>query len=567
MLIVLAVIMVVGTTGVLLSALNGASNKMEIVRRADSARALDEAKQALLGFVASQAATDSNPGRLPCPEAPSYFGTANAGLSQNDYQVNNTYPVGGYCGSGTVVGRLPWRTLGISKLVDGYDEPLWYVISPGFAMPSFGGSLTINSNTAAQLTVDGVSASAVALIIAPGAAMTVESATGCTARVQARSAETAASPPAPDLRDYLECDNATSPADAIFVTSGATTSYNDQVLRITDAELFDAVEPVVAKRIETEIAPVLKKIYLGTDWSLPAIPTLPTTPTDYIYPYAVTFADPTTSLFQGSSGVTEGLLPLYAAGVSSSFVYWYDGSSSRKPTVTKVGAAGSISGTPSCTATSTTTVSCSVTYKDNPRIKITATARSVARTMRQLNSAAVPLTWADPLPPAGNELKVTAAFDTSTSNGRASVYVEYSLLPDYSGSWITRTLTFPIGILADHSLTDPNNATTGWFVKNNWHHVVYYAFAPNYTANQSHSCATSSTCLTVNNLTPTGKQRALLILTGRTLSFQARSTAAQRANLTNYFEDPENRDLDLVFVKNTTSKTYNDRVVVVDSNP
>lgn len=567
-LIVLAVIMVVGTTGILLGALNVASNNADIARRADSARVLDEAKQALLGFLASQAATDSNPGRLPCPEASAYFGTTNAGLSQDDYQVNSANPVGGYCGSGTVVGRLPWRTLGMSKPLDGYGEPLWYVISPGFAMPSYGGSLSINSDTAAGLTVNGVSASAVALIIAPGAAMTVQSATGCTARVQTRTSETAASPTAPDLRDYLECENATSPADASFVTTGASTSFNDQVVSVTQAELFDAVEPVVAKRIETEIAPVLKTIYLGPDWSLSAIPPLPATPTDYIYPYAVTFADPTTSLFQGSSGVREGLLPMYAEGGAGTFVYWYNGSTTRRPTVVEVPSdGGNISGTPSCTATTNTTVSCTITYKNNPRIMISARARNVARSMRQLNSAAVPLYpaagyWADTVNP---NLTVTAAFDTSTTNGRAWVYVTANL--PYSASWTTKTVTFPIGILADHPLTDPTNATTGWFVQNKWHQLVYYAFAPNYAANQSpHLCVTSSSCLTVNNVTPTGHQRALLILTGRTLSFQARSTAAQRANRTNYLEDSENRDLDQVFVKNTNSKTYNDRVIVIDSN-
>lgn len=558
--------MVVGTTGILISALNVASNNADIARRADSARVLDEAKQALLGFVASQAATDSNPGRLPCPEAPAYFGTTNAGLSQNDYQVNSANPVGGYCGSGTVVGRLPWRTLGMSKPLDGYGETLWYVISPGFAMPSYGGSLSINSDTAAGLTVNGVSASAVALIIAPGAAMTVQSATDCTARVQTRSSETAASPTAPDLRDYLECENATSPADATFFTTGASTSFNDQVVSVSQAELFDAVEPVVAKRIETEIAPALKSVYTYNVWSGNTPPVDPDV--TYTYPYAVTFADPTTSLFQGSSGVTQGLLPMYAEGGAGTFVYWYNGSTTRRPTVVEVPSdGGNISGTPSCTATTNTTVSCTITYKNNPRIMITARARNVARSMRQLNSAAVPLYpaagyWADTVNP---NLTVTAAFDTSTTNGRAWVYVTANL-PN-SASWTTKTVTFPIGILADHPLTAPTNATTGWFVQNNWHQLVYYAFAPNYAAYQSHSCDTSSTCLTVTNVTPTEAQRALLILTGRTLSFQARSTAAQRANRTNYLEDSENRDLDQVFAKNTNSKTYNDRVIVIDSNP
>ncbi|TMI34583.1 MAG: hypothetical protein E6H41_12740, partial [Betaproteobacteria bacterium] len=64
-------------------------------------------------------------------------------------------------------------------------------------------TLTINSNTIGQLNVDGQANAAVALIIAPGAAMNVAASAGCTARNQARSA------PAPtmDARDYIECFN------------------------------------------------------------------------------------------------------------------------------------------------------------------------------------------------------------------------------------------------------------------------------------------------------------------------------------------------------------------------
>lgn len=574
-LLVMAVILVLGTSGVLLSALNVASSSAEIARRAASGRALAEAKLALLGYVAMKASNDTSPGRLPCPEAAGYYGdAAYEGIAS------------GFC-TLPAVGRLPWRTLGLSKLTDGYGEPLWYVVSPGFALPSSGASVSINSNTPAQLTLDnGTAPAAVALIIAPGPPISVESAAGCTPRVQSHSG----SPP--DLRDYLECENAStesSPGPYKFVTTGPATSFNDQVVSVTQAELFDAVEPVVARRVGTEIAPVLKTVYAGADWNLPDSPSA-----TYIYPYAVTFTDPTASPFQGTSGATQGLLPIYAAGGTSTFVYWYDGSSSRRPTVVKLGSAGTISGTPSCAATTTTTVSCIVVYKGNPRILITAQARSVARTMRQLNKTAGALNpsdanyWADLVNP---NLTVTAAFDTSTSNGRASVYVTANL-PDYTGAgWTSKTVAFPIGVLADHPLTDPNNAATGWFVKNNWHHLVYYAFAPEHAADQSHSCnndawppsGSSSFCLTVKtptDPTPTGNTKAVLILTGRAVTTkglpagavrtQLRSNTSENSDLTNYFEDTENGDGDKLFVQNTISKTsnnaFNDRVIVVDSN-
>lgn len=542
-LIVLAVILVLGTTGVLLGALNAATNNTTAAKHAKSGRALAEAKLALLGYAATQASTDNYPGRLPCPEADGYYGDpAQEGIASP------------YCTLLTpAVGRLPWRTLGLSKLTDGYGEPLWYVVSPGFALPSSTASVSINSNTAAQLTVDGTSAAAVALIIAPGAPMNVQSAMDCIPRVQSRSA----SPP--DLRDYLECENASTELTTPykFATTGPSTSFNDQVVKITHAELFSVIEPVVAKRIETQIAPVLKTVYAGSDWS--------TSTTNPVFPSAVPFTDPNTSTFLGSSSTTTGLLPMFTSATDPSRIVWYRTSETFPPSVSKLSGAGTLDSY-DCSATSTTGVNCVVTFSGDVRIQVQAAARRVGRTMRQLNAAAVPLSptpgsWAHPTDPS---LSVSASFIPTSTSGAAYVYVQ-AKLPS-GGS--TATVTVPIEVLADHSLTDPNNPNTGWFVKNNWHHLVYYAFAPNFVANGAHSCnsppVTPVNCLTVNNLTPTGKQRAILIFAGRALGTQVRPSGT----LSDYLENPLNLDINYSeFAKQAISKTQNDRVVVVDANP
>ena len=133
-----------------------------------NAKVLNRAKQALIGYVAQHTAlaSEDNPGRLPCPEAAANYGDpAQEGIAAP------------FC-TLPAVGRLPWRTLGLDKLVDAALEPLWYVVSPGWALPSSGATLTINSNTTGQLTIDGVANDAVALIIAPGAAFTVQAAAG-----------------------------------------------------------------------------------------------------------------------------------------------------------------------------------------------------------------------------------------------------------------------------------------------------------------------------------------------------------------------------------------------------
>jgi len=72
-----------------------------------NAKVLNQAKQALIGYVAPAdgARGEDNPGRLPCPEPPGNYGTAQRGDCQR--QLHAT---GG--------GRLPWRTLGLDKLLD-----------------------------------------------------------------------------------------------------------------------------------------------------------------------------------------------------------------------------------------------------------------------------------------------------------------------------------------------------------------------------------------------------------------------------------------------------------------
>lgn len=59
----------------------------------------------------------------------------------------------------------------------------------------------------------------------------------------------------------VECENATSPADATFVSTGPSTSFNDQVVRITVADIMPAIEAAIASRVEREIVPILKRVY------------------------------------------------------------------------------------------------------------------------------------------------------------------------------------------------------------------------------------------------------------------------------------------------------------------
>src|SRR5204862_4374546 len=141
-----------------------------------------------------------------------------------------------------------------------------------------------------RLSIDGVavpSSDVIAVLIAPGPAIIVSSSTNCAARTQTRPTTAP-----PDWRNYLECQNATNPADNTFVTTGPSGSFNDQLVTITASELIPALEGAIAKRIELEIVPSLQTVYTATGWGFGG--------TKPVYHYAATFGDPSTSAMQGS---------------------------------------------------------------------------------------------------------------------------------------------------------------------------------------------------------------------------------------------------------------------------
>ena len=184
-LLVMVTIIALGAMWLFLTAYTNASTgSADATHR--NARVLSEAKHALVGWTIRQAieAGENNPGRLPCPEAAAYIGTVNEGKAAGNCSL-------------PAVGRLPWRTLGLPQPRDASGEPLWYVVSPGWAKPTSTSLLTINSNSLGQITLDGNANAAAALIIAPGPSLDIPTPppTGCAARTQTRTAST------PDFRD------------------------------------------------------------------------------------------------------------------------------------------------------------------------------------------------------------------------------------------------------------------------------------------------------------------------------------------------------------------------------
>jgi len=672
-LILVMAVLAMGGTWFLVKRLNQLSANHLAIDRAYNAQVLNRAKQALIGYVVAQAnkAGENNPGALPCPEAP---GTFNDVLNGTDGKMNSAG-----C-SLPAVGRYPWRTIGTEKFLDSASEPLWYVVSPGWAITGVGANTSINSNSVGQLNIDGVSYTTqaagdtvIALLIAPGPVTNVTASTGCAAWSQARSPTPDV---APDWRNYLECDNATSPADTNFVTSSTNSAFNDQVLKITVADIMPGIEAAVADRIHREIDPALKTVYgwssalAGAAWGnttlagninsssttltvasstgLPApnfrllvdtelmlvtavSGTTLTVTRGYensgatthsnltpvyfggsgaVYPYAATFANPSTSAMQGTLNNRTGLLPMvYSETAPGSGTACSSGTRCNPTLVSWTNAAisgGSIY-TPSCTV-SATSVSCTFYFRcslfsclaTTTPVQIDLTASNVAMAMRtftklsDVSLASVTMTNLSSASMATTNPALAADGSTVVSvtgnatlpgglgaflgNGLCSISGILGLFLGCKQSTVTintdaaggTSALRPISVFHDHPLLYSQDSNFGWFTRNKWEEVTYYAVANGYSPAglpAQPACTTGSNCLTVTNVTPSGGQRAMLILAGRSINGSTRPSATlsdylEFGNATGSYESQTVSRANAASLK----KPFNDRIVVVDTN-
>ena len=201
LLLFLFIVFIAGAT-LMISATNSTSQRLAL--DAKTQLALEQAKEAVIAWSVSH---PTSPGQLPCPEDTSLIGTANEGQA---------------LGACTQIGRIAWRTLGLTNATDASGETLWYMVSPGFQNYPPPGTSGI---PAGQLQLDGNNGIA-ALIIAPGVALAGQN----------RSVPSSANPPL--ASNYLDLGNAGGPA---FVTTGPAGAFNDRVIAITSQDLFQAM--------------------------------------------------------------------------------------------------------------------------------------------------------------------------------------------------------------------------------------------------------------------------------------------------------------------------------------
>ena len=220
---ILLVLIVTGVLAVFYSSIRPASGSIE--RGKTTGAALAQAKDALIG----RAAGDLNrPGSLPCPD------TDNDGSAE--------LYAGTACPS--YIGRLPWRTLGLSDPRDEAGERLWYALFPAFRDNTAAGMLDVDTKGGLTIYRDStatiVTAEAVAVIFAPGAVIPG----------QVRDLANENNP-----ANYLDVTGGVNNAAAAgpFISAQSSPSFNDRLLVITTSELM----PVVEKRVAREMLALL----------------------------------------------------------------------------------------------------------------------------------------------------------------------------------------------------------------------------------------------------------------------------------------------------------------------
>lgn len=234
-LLLLVLLLIIVGVGFLIGIGNTRATSEKQARDRDSIKAMANAKDALLGFAMS------NPtrGYLPCPADPALAGTATEGTEMAT------------CNSDALrIGRLPWRTLGIGDLRDGYGESLWYAVAGDVTDNAVIINRAISVGT---LSVNG-SGNIAAIIFSVGspigAQQRVNTVAACVTTGGALRRDYCAT-------NYLDVDPtgiSNADADTTFALA-RNDAFNDSLLTISANQLFEGIE----KRVMQQVKACLQK--------------------------------------------------------------------------------------------------------------------------------------------------------------------------------------------------------------------------------------------------------------------------------------------------------------------
>jgi type II secretory pathway pseudopilin PulG len=515
--IVMLVILVMGVATVLVSSLSSAG--LRIARDEKTAEVLAQAKEALIGYGVSD---NTRPGELPCPDL-----NNNGSL---ELGVDYTGGIGNPCTS--LIGRLPWKTLGLPDLRDASGERLWYAVSDPFHS---GDSTPLNSHTAGTITQQDTSggtlqSGVIAIVFSPGQPLAVHNQVRSTANEN-------------NYSHYLE-SVVTFPTifklDTPNDHQGGAYSYNDLQIAITSDALLPPVEKVVASHFKNS---TLISSYKSA-WG--ALPFATATKDDY------------------------GLLPIKG---NASSPYW--------SLIQETGAgSASCSLRPSgCTGSDCTYARCSsyTSLSAGDVIVITGTIRNVGKgfwrpydptsgsdhtaSCAQEICVRVTLSGTDWYYPASSIMDNVSTSGSLDSNGDAT----FTFTGKVRSGYIPNRIQFSTSGMPDYS----SSLLSSWFVSNNWKNVMYYVVSPGYTPTAGNACSPVSSgtppyCLTLGSSSDIA---VLAIMTGRKLTGQnppspISSDYLEGLNITGNDCSDANQ-ADCIFENKSHDSTFNDFAISV----
>jgi hypothetical protein len=448
-------------------------------------------------------ADDNRPGELPCPDL------------DDDGQVTLAAE---YAGSNCVslVGRLPYRTLGLPDLRDDSGERLWYALSNDFHA---NGTVALNSDTAfragnTSLAITGAQAASnlVAIVFAPGPVVRRQGA----AALQNRTP----GPATLNAVNYLDVaagqDNAD--LDRNYIAAARSETFNDKLLPVFSDDIMRLVE----KRAARELARRLREHYDAWANSGPLV-----AGAKGFYPYAAPFTDPSVAQAGSPSPATyAGLMPLSTAPLVWSNVpagCWTENAGTElRCNVLVVCLIFCVPGNLSARIENIST-----RFVDPP------TAASVQFLGLNLGDGG---TWS--LDSVNHRLNFTFGGIVTAGTLNIRVYAP-------SSSWLPGS----------------------WLAANNWHQNAAYAVSSGYVIQGTGTCnpATPPLCVTVNNTGGTANDKhAAVIMTGRALPLASPAQNLRPQAVPAQFLETGNATLaDLVFEQNARTASFNDHAVAV----
>ena len=108
------------------------------------------------------------------------------------------------------------------------------------------------------------------------------------------------------------------------------------------------------------------------------------------------------------------------------------------------------------------------------------------------------------------------------------------------------------------------NSSSGWWL--NWKEIVFYGLADAYkpldplNTPATNACVTAGACLSVNPPSPSADKKFVVIVAGKKLAGQTRSSSADKSALGNYLESSNSAGTS-PFAQGAPSTTFNDTVV------